>query len=1258
MAFVERHIFLLLACVALLFSGLCYVLLEQDAPGATDEQYVVALQERVRQETRASAGELKQLATKLTTTPSYAFGTLAQSTRYPYYIFRNRKLLYWSDNRFIPDYSRIANIPYPRLIDFDQGRFIVSRTRAYHKRDTLEVFSLINVYRQYNNTNAYLQSGYNPALFSVDPQAVTTQKGPSHQNIYAATPVFLFSVVPPNVDPYRNHTTPVNTVILATLGVLLLGIYVIREINREARRRRYEMGFLWLLGYLLLLRGLMLYVGVPYLFLENDLFNAKHYASSELSPSLGDLMLNGLALVVLAFYIANNYFRSRTYRRLLHLPPVVWALLSVVCVVVSYTVFYLCFTQLNDLYEKSQYTLDLALSIEFPPLKVASLVFFVILSLLYFLVQHTLVSLFTRFNSDNRWWGTGLFLFASGVAFGVCLLLGLSPEWVYLLNGSYFLTLYLSRFPRYLYIFQYKTSMYLFLGALVCAATAANVVYEQSIRKDWLAKKTLGKQLLAENDEYGELLLYKAHEGIETDPTIRQVMNPDSALRREKIQQRIKSRYLDRYLDKYDTEVISFDAQGRSLDVSANATPLSDYSSRFKRPAYKTIYDNLYFVNEIGNHFTKEYVSFVAIHNSAGTVTGYVVLDLKLRPITHGNVYRELLVDSKTIQSPDMREYSYAFFEQVSRAVPPRLIESTGSYNYERKLPVSLLSSRALYDRGLTIERTSHLGIRGSNGRILVLSSAAYPLSSVLASLSFLYLILVLSVILVIILYAVQYGFSRFSINYSTRIQILLNVAFFLPLVLVVVIILGVISANYVANQEANYISNTKNIAAKVWTYLDENLRGLRSKEAMEEEMQSIARDADIDINLFDTTGRLYTSTQMLIYESGNLSKYINPQAYIHIAEDKENQKLLYEQLGTKQYSTAYVGVKAPDGRLLGIMSVPYFYAQPELDKQLLEVVSSALSVFTTLFVVFLVLSYFAADSLTRPLRMLTQRIRRTSLDQLNQQTIEYKSDDELGLLIQEYNRMLSKLEESKVSLAQSEKQSAWREMAKQVAHEIKNPLTPMKLTLQQLQRTLPGVNPITDRAVSRTLDSLLEQIDNISDIATSFSDFANMPLPQNELVELSAVLHKAADLFADDRRVTIRRHIDAGPVWVIGDRQLLMRIVNNLIINGIQSVHAEVRPIIDLRLFTHDGNANIEVHDNGEGIPEPIRTKVFLPNFSTKQGGTGIGLALSKRGIEHAGGNIWFETTLGVGTSFFIDMPLASPTEEVSKPVLVKQKG
>ena len=232
--------------------------------------------------------------------------------------------------------------------------------------------------------------------------------------------------------------------------------------------------------------------------------------------------------------------------------------------------------------------------------------------------------------------------------------------------------------------------------------------------------------------------------------------------------------------------------------------------------------------------------------------------------------------------------------------------------------------------------------------------------------------------------YAINYRFSKFNVNYSTRIQILLNLAFFLPLLFVIVIILNVISSTYIANQKDTYISNTRNIATNFLTYLDEYYTQKRSKASMEEELSKIARDANIDINLFDAKGELFTSTRPIIYESGYLSKRINPEAYIHIIEDKENQLLLDESLGNKQYRTAYTSIKSYDGRLLGVLSIPYFYARPELDQKIIEVIASALSIFTALFLFFLILSYFASHVLTKPLRLLTQKIRKTNLERPN----------------------------------------------------------------------------------------------------------------------------------------------------------------------------------------------------------------------------------------------------------------------------------
>lgn len=1240
---IERHIFLILAVLAFALSALCYAFLDRNAIGASDEQYLAAVQDRVKTETGISNQELNLVVARLHSIKPLSFRAVALKTVYPYFIFRNGQLFYWSDHRFVPDYRRLQTVKATQLVDFEEGQYIVSRQQTFDGADTLDVFSLINVYRQYKNTNAYLQSGYNTSLFSLDPVAISRSKVATSHNIYDNTPAFLFSVVPPQIEAFRNHSTPVNTVILASMGILFLGMYVFRKITRLKLQRRYEMGFAWLAAYLLVLRGGMLYFGVPFLFAEWDLFNPKFYASSVVAPSLGDLLLNCLVVAILAYYTVNHYYRSQTYRYLISQPRWFRGLLSVGYVAISYAVFQGCIFEFNNIYEKSQFTLDITLSIELSMLKVACLLVLVCLSLIYFLVMHLLASLFIRVNGAWRP-GLGWLLLGSVLAVGFFWVFNWPLEPILLVNTLYFLVLWISRFPRVLYTFRYKTSIYLFFAAFTCALMATYVVYKQEIQRDMAHKREFAAQLLAENDEFGEFLLNKARESIGADFTIRQAFLTDTLLMRERIQHRVKNVYLDKYFDKYDVEVSSFKADGQPLDQRTSATTFAVYTARFQPDRHKTQYPGLYFINEAGNNFIKEYVSIMPVHEPADSVAiGYVVLDLKLRNELPKSVYPELLVDKKFIQAPETRNYSYALYNPQQK-----MLFSAGGYNYERKLPDSLLRQPALFTTGISAFGFNHLGQRGSNGRTIVVSSADFPLNHVFSNFSFLYLILILTVIGAIVAYAINYGLTRFRINYSTRIQILLNLAFFLPLVLVVVSILSVISANYIANQEGAFINNTKNIAANFLTYLDENQQGKRSQASMEEELKKIARDADIDINLFTTKGDLFTATRPLMYEGGHLSKYINPDAYIHIVEDKENQVLLDESLGSKQYRTAYAGIKSYDGRLLGILSIPYFYARPELDRQIIEVISSALMVFTVLFLLFLVLSYFASTILTDPLKLITQKIRKTNLDKLNE-PLQWKSDDEIGLLVGEYNRMLLKLDESKQALSTNEKQSAWREMAKQVAHEIKNPLTPMKLTLQHLQRTLPGMsangngqNAATLKMFQRTFESLLEHIDDLSDIATSFSDFAKMPLPRNDVFEITAVLNRAADLYADDDKIELRRNIQPGPIMVIGDRQFMGRIITNLLINAIQSVPAGRKPTIDLRLSSHDDHINIEVHDNGAGIPVGIRSKVFLPNFSTKEGGSGLGLAIAKRGTEHAGGSIWFETTDNVGTSFFITLPLA----------------
>jgi nitrogen fixation/metabolism regulation signal transduction histidine kinase len=245
--------------------------------------------------------------------------------------------------------------------------------------------------------------------------------------------------------------------------------------------------------------------------------------------------------------------------------------------------------------------------------------------------------------------------------------------------------------------------------------------------------------------------------------------------------------------------------------------------------------------------------------------------------------------------------------------------------------------------------------------------------------------------------------------------------------------------------------------------------------------------------------------------------------------------------------------------------------------------------------------------------------------------------------MVDEYNKMLENLEDSKRALAISEKESAWREMARQVAHEIKNPLTPMKLTLQHLERILKE-KISEDKRFDKPIKTLLYQIETLDDIATTFGTFANMPIPEIERFELTSLLRKTFGLYKNIKSGTVKLFGENGDIYVFGDEQLIGRVFSNILINSIQSVpegkEAQIKG--EIKINGKD-KVLVSIQDNGNGIPENIKDKIFVPNFSTKSGGSGIGLAIAKRGIEHAGGKIWFETEEGIGTKFFVELPSAS---------------
>ena len=257
----------------------------------------------------------------------------------------------------------------------------------------------------------------------------------------------------------------------------------------------------------------------------------------------------------------------------------------------------------------------------------------------------------------------------------------------------------------------------------------------------------------------------------------------------------------------------------------------------------------------------------------------------------------------------------------------------------------------------------------------------------------------------------------------------------------------------------------------------------------------------------------------------------------------------------------------------------------------------------------------------------------------IENQKIAYDGNDEIGTIVKAYNLKLEELEEAALQLAKSERESAWREMAKQVAHEIKNPLTPMKLGIQHLLRSYDPSNEGSKERLERVLNSVIEQIDGLTRIANEFSNFAKMPDPQKVEIDLLGIISNSATLFEMEENCTIEIHSEESLLLLKIDKDQWIQVFNNLIKNAIQSLNErkDGKVSISVKKRQETNQIVIQVSDNGTGIPNEQKDKIFIPHFTTKSTGSGIGLSVVKQIVENHGGKISFESIENEGTTFTI---------------------
>jgi two-component system, NtrC family, nitrogen regulation sensor histidine kinase NtrY len=739
-------------------------------------------------------------------------------------------------------------------------------------------------------------------------------------------------------------------------------------------------------------------------------------------------------------------------------------------------------------------------------------------------------------------------------------------------------------------------------------------------------------KLSSEHDPVAEMLFSEMSMAIRNDSVFATYLN-QPFIDIDQVVNRLRRNYLSGYWTKYDLWVTVCRPE---QDVYLEP-PDAEYQHCY------TFFDEMilesgmeiprsdfYFLDNLNGRIS--YLAAIPYYRAESEHRVYIELDSKIFSEELG--YPELLLDDNYSSFTSSR-FSYAKYNGGE------LLEQEGDFPYRTRS--GYYTSKEHNFETIQTGGYDHSIYNVDDQNTIIVGSPSITMVDNLISFSYIFalnfLVLALGYLLTIRLLKPAFNWS-----FKNRIQYSLVGILFLTFVLICSGTIYFIIQQYSVEQNDNLRNTMRSVYIELVHKLEfeEDLENWSSDSYynLDELLRKFSNVFYTDINLYNQEGNLLATSRAEIFDRQLLSYRMNRQVYENLTQGKASEYFHNEHIGKMHYISAYVPLMNSENKFLAYLNLPYFTQSGALARDVTNLVVAVINVYMILMLLILLLSVILSDRITQPLRMIQNRIAQVSLGQKNEM-IRYERSDEIRGLVEEYNYMVQELERSAGLLAQSERESAWREMAKQIAHEIKNPLTPMKLNVQHLQRAI-AEGKDNPEMVNRISATLIEQIDSLSAIAREFSDFAKMPKPKHNRINLVSKLANLQQLFeASDRTkidIDLRGHIK---VYVMADKEQLMRVFINLVKNGLQSIPEGRDGVIRIKLEHEAGQmVRISFSDNGKGIPEEIRDKLFQPNFTTKSGGMGMGLAITYNIIRSLGGKIWYDTVLHQGTTFFVELP------------------
>jgi signal transduction histidine kinase len=1136
-------------------------------------------------------------------------------------IYRNDSLISWSDNSI-----SLSNIY--RESDYENPFIFISNSYYAVKtfiKDNYKVIGLIFIKSEYPYENKFLENAFQND-FTVTSSTEGTR---GSYSVYDWNDQYLFTIIfyDELKFPELNKYLPPFFYLLSFLLILLYLNSFISNVSSRAWRNLT----IFITGFLLLIfRILQTRYQFPASVYNLELFGPLPFANSRALPSLGDLLINTILLTFIIvkfntdFYFSENIIKRKKYgSNPLHI--------FLFIILAGYFVYtYFLFESLTS---------DSGISYE--AYKVTGLSAYSFIGLLIFALNLTslilIVDTIFKTTQDSYSLEKLLFIFSLVLITTIifCFILDFRIDGYSIL--FFFLIFLITGLLKYRKVNIYKYSSLVLLVLLFSIYTVYITTYTIRIREK-NEMKLMAENLATEHDPVAEYLLEGISDKMSSDKRLIDLLF-DFSYSAADIYSYLQNKYFTGFWNRYNFRFVDC----RPVDSIYFELPEErsfqcyEYFNEIIRESGIRLPDSKYYyldnLNGRINYLGKiDYISPGPVKRIS------LFIELESRLISEELGYPELLLDSKFSKNSGVSEFSYAKYFQN------RLIAQFGNFLYALKPEVY---GEANQDYSfVNFEDFDHLIYRIDKDNTIILSKPSVKFFNLLVSFSYIfafYYLLVVSYLLIISLLKRNW---KLEFNFKNKIQFSIISILFLSLILI-----GGGTIYFSIDQyKKKHDDNLREKIQSVYIELDHKL-------AYEEKLtpdwaadkydnldQLLIKFSEVfysDINLYDPNGDLLATSRPEIFERGLQGGKMNPVAFEKMVVGKQAEFIHRERIGKLEYLSAYVPFINVENKLLAYLDLPYFTRENLLKKEVTTLVVAIVNVFVLLILLTIAIAILISDQITKPLRLVQQKFGEIKLGGKYEE-IQYDSKDEIGSLVSEYNRMVKELARSVELLAKSERESAWREMAKQIAHEIKNPLTPMKLSVQHLLRSWKDGKEKYGEYINKVTNTLIEQIDNLSAIAGEFSSFAKMPKAKNQKIDLIQKIKNTTGLFANTKNIDIKTNFHNNKnVFVFADKEQISRVFINLMKNAIQSIPEDIRGKVEIDVMTNKDIAYVKIKDNGKGIPDELKDKLFMPNFTTKTSGMGLGLAIVKNIVENCNGRIDFETELGMGTTFIIELPI-----------------